>query len=617
MTTSDTASPRFGRVRTALRALPRAGELIWQASPRGAAALAVALVAGALLPVGQAWLGKLIVDVIVAGAQRGGAPATILRDALPLLVGEFVLIALAGAISELSAALRHVLGGRVRHRLSLLLIDKALDLDLQAFEQPAYYDKLQNARREGAMRAWGMIDLCQALGQSVITLVAFAVVLAGFSLPAALLLLAAGVPALLAQMRHSNRYVGFIKAQTATSRKMLYLEHLLTADTSAKEVRLFGLGEPLLARFERLFADYERENVRLRSARARQGALLGMVTSAGYYAAYAWVIWGAASGQVTIGDLVLYLLLARQARTAAQGLFTALGQLYEHGLFLDTLDEFLAVPRRVLPPANPCPMPRPIRSGIEFRNVSYRYPESASWALRDVCITLRPGETIALVGANGAGKTTFARLLLRLDDPTEGQILIDGVDLREIDMDELRGGMAALFQDFVHYHVSARENIGFGQHDALEDQQRIVAAARNSSAEATITALPHGYDTTLGRWFERGQNLSGGQWQLIGLARALVRKAEVIVLDEPTAALDANHEAEIAARLGEIGRGTILLVMTHRLSLARDADRVAVFDSGRLAELGPHDELMAQGGLYARLFARQSQGYAGTIRELR
>jgi ATP-binding cassette subfamily B protein len=307
--------------------------------------------------------------------------------------------------------------------------------------------------------------------------------------------------------------------------------------------------------------------------------------------------------------MTLYLAVCRQAQTTLTGLLMSVGQLYESGLFVDNLFSFLGLEPQMRAPAHPRPVPHPIREGIEFRNVSFRYPGREEWALRDVSLRITPGEKLALVGANGAGKTTLVKLLTRLYDPTEGQILLDGVDLREYGLEDLRTRIGVIFQDFVQYHATARENIGFGQIEALDDESRIVSSAQRGGADTVIAELPEGYNTMLGRWFERGLELSGGQWQKMALGRAFMRDGEVLVLDEPTAALDAEREYEIFQRFHELTDGKIALLISHRFSTVRMADHIAVIEHGRLTEFGTHDELLEQDGTYARLFNMQAAGY--------
>jgi ATP-binding cassette subfamily B protein len=400
-----------------------------------------------------------------------------------------------------------------------------------------------------------------------------------------------------------------LSQRAAEIRRMNYLEYLLTVDVNVKEVKLFGLGEPLLKRYQDLFWKFYGEDMNLARRRSIGSLSWGMLATMSYYGAYAWLVWRTLNGLVTLGDLTLYLTTFRQSQVTVQMLLLSVSQVYESGRFLGNLFSFLAL-RPMMPAGSIAQkMPRPIKQGIEFRNVSFRYQNRQNWALRNVSLHIAPGEKLALVGANGAGKTTFVKLLTRLYDPTEGQILLDGVDLREYDIDDLRKRIGVIFQDFVRYHTTARENISFGQIDALEDMERIEDAAERGGADEVIATLPQGYETTLGNWFERGYELSGGQWQKIALSRAFMRDGEVLVLDEPTSALDAEREYEIFQRFRELTTGRIALLISHRFSTVRMADRIAVIENGHLTEYGTHEELLVLDGTYARLFDLQAAGY--------
>jgi ATP-binding cassette subfamily B protein len=390
---------------------------------------------------------------------------------------------------------------------------------------------------------------------------------------------------------------------------MNYLEHVLTIDNTVKEVKLFGLGEPLLQRYNDLFWKFFHEDERLARRRSLISLLWGLAASASYYAAYAWIIFEAVGGVITIGSMTFYLTLFRQSQGTFQGLFDTINRLYENGLFMDNLFGFLKLTPQMARATRPAPMPERFQQGLEFRHVWFRYPGREGWALRDVNLRIAPGEKLALVGPNGAGKTTMIKLLTRLYDPTEGQITLDGVDLREYDPDELRQRIGVIFQDFVKYQLTVKENIGFGQIDQLDDDARVQDAAERGGADEVVAELPQGIDTMLGRWFEKGHELSGGQWQKVALGRAFMRDGEVLVLDEPTASLDAEREYEIFQRFRELTNGKIAVLISHRFSTVRMADRIAVIEEGQIAELGSHEELLAHGGTYARLFEMQAEGY--------
>jgi len=603
-----TWAERVREWRSAFRNIPRAFALVWQASRGAAIAMALITVVNGLLPISQAWVAKLIVDDVVTTVTTGAGAEAGLRAVLPYLLIEFALLTLGAVLSQGRSLVEHMLNARLGNTINTAIIRKALALDLHYFEDAQFYDKLQNARRESNWRALNIINTSFNLLQSAITLATFAVGLLAFSPLIALVLFGATIPSFIAQTHYSRLNFRLLTWRAPEARRMSYLEHLLTVDSSVKEIKLFGLGEPLLQRYQDLFWKFYREDEHLARRRSLISTLWGVLASVSYYGAYAWIIWRTVGGQITIGDMTFYLTLFRQSQGTFQGLFYNTGQLFESGLFLENLFDFLALTPQMRA-GEGRKVPRPIAQGIEFRDVSFRYPDREEWALREVNLHIRPGEKIALVGANGAGKTTMIKLLTRLYDPTEGQILLDGVDLREYDLEDLRERIGVIFQDFVRYQVTARENIGFGQIKDLADEERILSASERGGADEVIGRLPQGYDTVLGRWFEKGAELSGGQWQKIALGRAFMRDSEVLVLDEPTAALDAEREYEIFQRFRDLTAGRIAVLISHRFSTVRMADRIAVIEGGRLSELGTHADLLQLGGTYARLFNMQAEGY--------
>jgi ATP-binding cassette subfamily B protein len=599
---------RLAEARSAFRNVPRAFQLVWEADRISTIFMGLITLISAILPISQAYVAKLIVDEVVFAVTNSTGVETGLRATLPYLLIEFALLTLSAALNQGRSLIEHVLNARLGNQINTAIIRKALSLDLHYFEDAQFYDKLQNARREANYRALQMINTSFNLVQNAITLASFAVGLLTFSPLVALVLFGATIPAFLAQTHFSRLHFRLLTWRAPESRRMSYLEHLLTVDSTVKEIKLFGLGEPLLQRYQELFWKFYKEDTALARRRSLISMLWGVVASISYYGAYAWIVLRTVAGTITIGDMTFYLTLFRQSQGTFQGLFHNLNQLFEAGLFMENLFGFLDLTPQ-MDSGSGRKVPRPIQQGIEFRNVSFRYPDRPDWALRELNLTIRPGEKIALVGANGAGKTTLIKLLTRLYDPTEGQILLDGVDLRDYDLEDLRLSIGVIFQDFVRYQVSARENIGFGQIKDLADEPRILAAAERGGADEVVERLPQGYDTLLGRWFEKGAELSGGQWQKIALGRAFMRDSEVLVLDEPTAALDAEREYEIFQRFRDLTAGRIALLISHRFSTVRMADRIVVIEGGRLTELGTHAELLELGGTYARLFNLQAEGY--------
>jgi ATP-binding cassette, subfamily B, bacterial len=600
---------RWVEFRAAFKNIPRAFRLVWQAHPTGTVAMALITLIAAALPISQAWVAKLIVDEVVAAVNGGTPVEAALSATLPYLAIEFGLLTTGAILNQARSLVEHILNARLGNAINTAIIRKALELDLHYFEDAQFYDKLQNARRESNWRALNIINTSFTLVQNALVLASFAVGLLAFSPLIALILFGATIPSFVAQTTYSKLHFRMLTWRAPEFRRMHYLEHLLTVDSSAKEVKLFGLGEPLLKRYQDLFWKFYREDTSLARKRSIISLLWGIFASLTYYGAYAWIVFQTLARAITIGDMTFYLTLFRQSQQTFQGLFYGTGQLYESGLFLDNLFGFLNIIPQMPNPGTARKVNRPIQQGIEFRNVSFRYPDRQEWALHNINLVIRPGEKIALVGANGAGKTTLIKLLTRLYDPTEGQILLDGIDLREYDLNDLRDSIGVIFQDFVRFQLSARENIGFGQIKDLEDEARILAAAERGGADEVIERLPQQYDTVLGRWFEKGAELSGGQWQKIALGRAFMRDSEVLVLDEPTSALDAEREYEIFQRFRELTAGRIALLISHRFSTVRMADRIVVIENGELSEVGTHHELLLLDGTYARLFNLQAEGY--------
>ena len=600
---------RSKEIRDAFGNIPGAFGLVWHADRQSTIIMGFLTILGAALPATQAWAGAMIVDTVVNALKLGSSPPEGLRHAAPYLGIEFGLLLLGSILSQMRRLYEHVLNARMSHYINSEIIRKALALDLYHFEDSNFYDKLQNARREADSRALGIINGAFMVVQNLITLFSFAAILLAFNPWITLVLFAATVPAFIAQGRYSRLSFRLLTWRAPEFRRMAYLEHVLTVDASVKEVKLFGLGEPLLKRYSDIFWHFFEEDHRLARRRSLISFLWGLLATASYYGSYAWIIYVAVAGTITLGKMTMYLSLFRQSQGTVQGLFDNVNRLYENGLFMENLFDFLELTPSMPQSDNPVPMPKKLLRGLEFRHVSFRYPGRDGWALRDINLSIAPGQKVALVGQNGAGKTTLIKLLTRLYDPTEGQILLDGVDLRDYEQEELRRRIGVIFQDFVKYQLSVRENIGFGQIDKLEDSARILNSAERGGADDVVSELPQGMDTMLGRWFHEGHELSGGQWQKVALSRAFMRDSEVLVLDEPTAALDAEREYEIFQRFRQLTEGKIAVLISHRFSTVRMADMIVVIEDGHISEQGSHDELLVLGGTYARLFEMQAQGY--------
>jgi ATP-binding cassette subfamily B protein len=587
---------------------PQALQLVWQTNRWATVGLGLLTLGGALLPATQAWVGKLIVDGVVASIQSGSDPAKTQKVFL-YLIFELILFLLSAGINQARRLIQQLIQLQLANRIRGEIIRKALTMDLSFFEHPEFYDRLQNARREGGYKPTELINDSFQIVQNSITMISFAVLLLHFSPWLVVILLATSIPAFIAETRFSEQGFRLLTRRAPESRQINYLSRLLTEDSAVKEIKLFNLGDTLLKRYMTLFEKFFQEDKALARRRALAGFGLGLITTAGFYGSYAWIVWHTVQGRISLGDMTMYLAIFRQGQATFQSILAAIGNIYENNLFMANFFEFLGLQPQIGLTAGDHKLPVRLAGGIEFRGVGFRYPENGQWALRDINLTIRPGEKIALVGHNGAGKTTLIKLLSRLYDPTEGTILIDGIDIRTLDTLELHKRIGVIFQDFVRYHLPARENIGFGQIDALNDMDRITESARKSGAHAVIENLPEGYETMLGRWFHGGQELSLGQWQKIALARAFMRDAEILVLDEPTASLDAATEYEIFRHFQELTDGKMAILISHRFSTVRMADRIVVIQDGQIADLGTHEELMRQEGTYARLFSMQAEGY--------
>lgn len=634
---ANAESPTLRERLAVLRNIPPFVRLIWQ-THRGFTVAMIALrLARAFVPFALLWVGKLIIDVVVAA--RGG-----LMDTRQLwrLVALEIGLALAGeTLSRISSVVESLLGDLFSNRTSVMLMQHAASLDLYQFEDPAFYDQLDRARRETTGRI-GLLALLLSIGQDTLTLLSLGAAIMLYSPWLLLLLALAVVPGFLGEAHYASLEYSLLFRWTPERRQLDYLRLLGASDRPAKEVQMFGLAPWLVERYRALSDRFYEENKRLSIRKSIVASALSVIGLLGYYGAYGVILLRAVSGAITLGSLTFLAASFMRSRDLIQRLLAAAGEIYTQCLYLKDLFDFFETKPTIASRAGAPQVPRPVKQGFVFEGVGYRYPGSETWALRGVSLSLRPGERLALVGGNGAGKTTLVKLLARLYDPTEGRILLDGRDLRDYDLASLRRSVGVIFQDFYRYDLRFDENIGVGEiervreyldsanneasarapHGSGKPEQGtveangngqtppvIVSAAEKALAATLLERFPEKYRQMLGRRFEGGVDLSGGEWQKIALARAYMRDAQVLILDEPTAALDARAEYEVFRRFAELMRGRMAVIISHRFSTVRMADRIVVLDDGRLVEEGSHAALVASGGLYAELFALQAEGY--------
>ena len=595
----------FGVFRYSRRAI----ELVWVTNARLTLVLAVLTLVAGILPAAMAFVGALIIDAVLAAtkiAQNSG-DVSMSRVFMLVAVEALIVATIAGAqrgISLCQALLRAQLGQRV----TVMILEKAITLELAQFEDSEFYDKLTRARREASSRPLSLVNRTFGLGQNLISLISYGVLLVQFSPWAVLILVLAGLPSFVAETRFSGQAFTLFRWRSPETRMQIYLETVIAREDNVKEVKLFGLGPLLLQRYRDIFKRLYKADRALAIRRDGWGFVLGLIGTLALYGAYAWIAFAAVVSRITLGQMTMYLMLFRQGQSAVSASLTAIGGMYEDNLYLSTLYEYLETPVRAAD-AGVKSGPQP-NDGIRFEAVSFTYPGASKPALKEIDLHIHPGKSLALVGENGSGKTTLIKLLTRLYTPDQGRILLDGMDLKDWDEETLRQRIGVIFQDFSRYQFLVGENIGAGDVREFEDEQRWKDAAGKGMAEEFIKDLPSGYKTQLGKWFKDGQELSGGQWQKIALSRAFMRTdADILVLDEPTAAMDAAAEARIFEHFRKLTQNRIAILISHRFSTVRMASQIVVIENGRVIERGSHEELMELNGHYANLFSLQAAGY--------
>ena len=608
--------PSFKERIEALRLVPRLIRLVWDTHRVYTALMIVLRLVRSAVPVTNLWIAKLIIDEVIFLARSGGSA----RHLWSLVALEMGIVVANELLARISGLTEGLLGDLFTNRVSIRIMEHAATLDLHQFEDPNFYDHLERAR-QGTTGRVALLSQLLGMAQGFLTLGSLSVALAAQA-PWLLVLLAVAVlPSFLGETHFAALTYSLLFRWTPQRRQLDYVRWVGASDRTAKEVQLFGLAPWLIDRYRTLSDRFYEENQRLAIRKAFVSSALSLLGTLGYYAAYVVVLVRAVAGAISIGTLTFLAASFRQSRDLIQQLLMSASGIYEQSLYLKDLFSFFDMQPSIRSVPNARPVPRPIRQGFVFQDVGFKYPGSDRWAVRHLTFTLGPGERIALVGENGAGKTTLTKLLARLYDPSEGRILLDGIDLREYDLADVRRAIGVIFQDFVRYDMRFDENVGVGEVEEVRaylDAESsdngappavIATAAEKSLAASLLPRLPGSYRQMLGRRFEAGVDLSGGEWQKVALARAYMRDAQVLILDEPTAALDARAEYDVFVRFNALMAGRMAVVISHRFSTVRMADRIIVLSGGEVVEQGTHDELVGSGGLYAELFGMQAAGY--------
>ncbi|HRD82843.1 MAG TPA: ABC transporter ATP-binding protein [Saprospiraceae bacterium] len=589
----------------ALKHLPAFFRMIWHTHPGMALGNVLLRLLKSVIPLMSLYVGKLIIDEVI---RLMGAELRDLNFLWLLVAAELGLALASDLLNRGITLLDGLLGDLFSNRTSEQLIRHAATLDLYQFEDPSFYDKLERARRETTGRTV-LMSMALSQVQDIITVLFLGAGLAAFNLWLILILALAVIPSFLGESYFNQQSYSLTRGWTPERRELDYLRYIGASDQTAKEVKVFGLSDFIADRFAALSASYYKANRALSVKRAGWGAVLSAVGTLSYYGAFVFILLQTVGGTITVGTLTFLAGSFSRMHSTLQGVMSRFSRIAEGALYLQDLFDFFEIKPTIVSRPAALPFPKPLRQGFSFENVGFKYPNSARWAIRNLSFTLRPGEKLALVGENGAGKTTLVKLLALLYEPVEGRILIDGVDIREYDIDDLRRNIGIIFQDYMRFQLKASENIAIGNIATVENLVYIEEAAQKSLADKVVEALPEKYRQMLGKRFADGVELSGGQWQKIALARAYMRDAQLLILDEPTAALDARAEHEVFLRFSELIEGRTAVLISHRFSTVRMADRILFLENGSLLELGSHEELLAQDGKYAELFRLQAKGY--------
>ncbi|MCR9250655.1 MAG: ABC transporter ATP-binding protein/permease [bacterium] len=589
----------------ALKHIPAFLKLMWKSNPTMASINVVLRVLKSVLPITMLYVGKLIIDEIVVLSRQSDPDLEMLIWYVAI---EFGLAIMSDIFNRVIALIDSLLGDLFANETSVRLMKHASKLDLDQFENSEFYDKLERARRQTLGRTVLMSQVLSQF-QDLVTMLSLGVGLVIFNPLLIVLLIIAVIPAFLGENHFNERTYSLVHGWTPMRRELDYLRYTGASDVTAKELKVFGLSDFLTGRFKRLSDEYYDLNKGISQKRAFWGVVFSGLGTAAYYGTYGFIIYETVNGQLTLGDLTFLSGSFLRFKTLLEGALNRFSKITEGAMYLKDFFEFFEIQPKIATNQSSLPIPRPIKQGFEFENVSFKYENTETYAVRNLSFKLEPGEKMALVGENGAGKTTLVKLLARLYDPTEGRILLDGVDLRDYDPEDFNKNVGVIFQDFVRFNFTAGLNVAIGQIEDKEQQELIEQASVKSLADQVIESLPDRYDQMIGKRFEGGVDLSGGQWQKIALGRAYMRSAQMLILDEPTAALDARAEHEVFKRFAELTKDKTAILISHRFSTVRMATKILVLENGGIAEIGSHSELLEKNGIYANLFNLQASGY--------